>query len=218
IRLATEVGDALQYAHDSGIIHRDIKPANILLSRGHAVVSDFGIAKLVEERGGGGGDRPSLTGHGVAVGTAEYMSPEQASGDKRVDARSDVYGLAAVLYEMLAGEPPFTGDSVQAVVARVLGETPRPIRTIRPSVPTQLERALTCALAKRPGDRPPTARAFIQMLSDPRAEPRLSRRQRAGLLAGGLGAATALGWALLPSRVVRAPPRLVLLTRSAYPV
>ena len=216
VRLATEVGDALQYAHDSGVIHRDIKPANILLSRGHAVVSDFGIAKLMEEQGSG--ERSSLTGHGVAVGTAEYMSPEQASGDKRVDARSDVYGLAAVLYEMLAGEPPFTGDSVQAVVARVLGETPRPIRTIRPSVPTQLERALTCALAKRPGDRPPTARAFIQMLSDPRAQPRLSRRQRAGLLAGGLAAATALGWALWPSRIVRAPTGMVLVTGGSYPV
>ena len=216
IRLATEVGDALQYAHDSGVIHRDIKPANILLSRGHAVVSDFGIAKLVEERGGAA--RSSLTGHGVAVGTAEYMSPEQASGDKRVDARSDVYGLAAVLYEMLAGEPPFTGDSVQAVVARVLGEAPRPIRTLQPSVPAHLERALTRALAKRPGDRPPTARAFIEMLGDPRAQPRLSRRQRAWLWVGGLAAAVALGWALWPSGIVRAPPGMILVAGGAYPV
>ena len=165
VRLATEVGDALEYAHDCGVIHRDVKPANILLSRGHAMVSDFGIAKLLEERGAG--ERSSLTAHGIAVGTAEYMSPEQASGDKHVDPRSDVYGLAAVLYEMLAGEPPFTGDSVQAVVSRVLNEMPRPIRALRASAPAHLERALMRALAKTPGDRPPSARAFIEMLTAP---------------------------------------------------
>jgi len=218
VRLATEVGDALQYAHDSGIIHRDIKPANILLSRGHAVVSDFGIAKLVEERGGGGADRSSLTGHGVAVGTAEYMSPEQATGDKRVDARSDVYGLAAVLYEMLAGEPPLTGDSVQAIVARVLNETPRPIRAIRPSVPGHLERALMRALAKLPADRPPTARAFIEMLVDPAAARRLTPSQRAWVLVGSTAAAVALGWALWPPRVVHPPAGMVLVAGGAYPV
>src|SRR5689334_23030418 len=216
IRLATEVGDALQYAHDSGIIHRDIKPANILLSRGHAVVSDFGIAKLVEERGGA--DRSSLTGHGMAVGTAEYMSPEQASGDKRVDARSDVYGLAAVLYEMLAGEPPLTGDSVQAIVARVLNETPRPIRAIRPSVPAHFERALMRGLAKLPADRPPTARAFIEMLVDPAAARRLTPSQRAWVLVGSTAAAVALGWALWPPRVVHPPAGMVLVAGGAYPV
>jgi len=105
VRIAAEVGDALQYAHENGVIHRDIKPENILLSRGHALVSDFGIAKLMEERGGSEG--PTLTGAGIAVGTAAYMSPEQASGDQRIDPRSDVYSLAAVLYEMLAGEAPF---------------------------------------------------------------------------------------------------------------
>src|SRR5256884_7708970 len=116
VRIAAEVGDALQYAHENGVIHRDVKPENILLSRGHALVSDFGIAKLMEERGES--ERPTLTGAGIAVGTAAYMSPEQASGDKRIDPRSDVYSLAAVLYEMLAGEPPFTGPSAQAIAAR----------------------------------------------------------------------------------------------------
>src|SRR5437870_1035485 len=120
VRIAAEVGDALEYAHETGVIHRDIKPGNILLSRGHAMVSDFGIAKLFAESGTTAGGS-SITGTGITVGTAEYMSPEQASGEKRIDARSDVYGLAAVLYEMLAGEPPFTGPSAQAIVARTLG-------------------------------------------------------------------------------------------------
>ena len=216
VRLATEVGDALQYAHDCGVIHRDIKPANILLSRGHAMVSDFGIAKLMEDRGTK--ERSSLTGHGVAVGTAEYMSPEQAGGDKRVDPRSDVYGLAAVMYEMLAGEPPFTGDSVQAVVARVLHETPRPIRSVRPSVPAHLEQALMQALAKRPGDRPPTAQAFIEMLADPSPRRRLSPQQRLWLALGGSAAALALGWALWPSGTVRPPAGMTLVVSGAYPV
>src|SRR5712691_1141518 len=96
LRIAAEVGDALQYAHEVGVLHRDVKPANILLSRAHAMVADFGIAKLMEQRGSTEG--PALTGAGIAVGTAAYMSPEQASGDKRIDPRSDVYALAAVLY------------------------------------------------------------------------------------------------------------------------
>src|SRR2546428_65259 len=116
LRIAAEVGDALQYAHEVGVLHRDVKPANILLSRAHAMVADFGIAKLMEQVKGG---ESSLTGAGLTPGTAEYMSPEQAGGAERLDARSDVYALAAVLYEMLVGEPPFTGPSVQAIVARV---------------------------------------------------------------------------------------------------
>src|SRR6184192_394924 len=168
IRITAEVGDALEYAHETGVIHRDIKPGNILLSRGHAMVSDFGIAKVLAEGG------PPRTG--ITVGTAEYMSPEQASGEKRIDARSDVYGLAAVLYEMLAGEPPFTGPSAQAIVARVLSEFPRPIHTIRPNLPAHIDRALTAGLAKLPADRPPTARTFVDMLTRPTAE----RRWEAG--------------------------------------
>src|SRR3989440_580404 len=140
IRITAEVGDALEYAHESGVIHRDIKPGNILLSRGHAMVSDFGIAKVLFESGTATGGS-AITGTGITVGTAEYMSPEQASGEKRIDARSDVYALAAVLYEMLAGEPPFTGPSAQAIVAPVLADSPRPIHTIRPNLPAHIDRA-----------------------------------------------------------------------------
>ena len=162
VGLAAEVGDALQYAHENGVIHRDIKPENILLSRGHALVTDFGVAKVIEERGGAAA---SLTGAGIAVGTAAYMSPEQASGDQRIDARSDVYSLAVVLYEMLAGKPPFTGPSAAAITARVISDPPRPLSTLRPNIPVHLEQAIMRGLAKRPADRPPTARAFVETLS-----------------------------------------------------
>src|SRR5690349_7674424 len=152
IRIATEVGDALQYAHETGVIHRDVKPANILLSsRGHAMVSDFGIAKLIEEQTTGG---KSLTGVGIAVGTPEYMSPEQARGERHLDARTDVYALAAVLYAMLAGAPPLTGPTVQAVLARVLSDVPPPIRRIRPEVPPHVQAALQRGLAKQADERP----------------------------------------------------------------
>src|SRR5207237_10500415 len=124
---------------ESGVIHLEIKLGNVLLTRGHAMVSDFGIAKVLFESGTATGGS-AITGTGITVGTAEYMSPEQASGEKRIDARSDVYALAAVLYEMLAGEPPFTGPSAQAIVARVLSDNPRPIRTLRPNLPAQVER------------------------------------------------------------------------------
>src|SRR2546421_2203169 len=213
IRITAEVGDALQYAHETGVIHRDIKPGNILLSRGHAVVSDFGIAKVVAESGTATGGS-AITGTGITVGTAEYMSPEQASGEKRIDARSDVYALAAVLYEMLAGEPPFTGPSAQAIVARVLSDDPRLIRTLRPNLPAQVERTLTAGLAKLAADRPPTARRFVEMLTRPAAERRWAARPRwqiaalAALLLG--GAAVALGVARRHPPAARSPAGLVL--------
>ncbi len=166
IRIVAEVGDALQYAHEHGIVHRDVKPANILLSGGHARVTDFGIAKSVAESEEG----KTLTGTGVTVGTAAYMSPEQASGERRIDARSDVYALAAVLYEKLAGEPPFTGPNAQAIVARILVDVPRAVRTIRPNVPAHVDQALMAGLAKVPADRPPSARAFVDSLATPTAE------------------------------------------------
>src|SRR5258705_6543448 len=178
LRITAEVGDALTYAHERGIVHRDIKPANILLTQRHALVADFGIAKYIATAAGG-----SLTATGIAVGTAEYMSPEQAAGDKRIDARTDVYALAAVLYEMLTGEPPFTGRSVQAIVARVMTEAPRPVRTTRRGVPSHLERTLLGALAKSSADRPASIRDFVNALT-------LRERRPLSLLR--MGAATAV--------------------------
>src|SRR5437867_18933 len=214
IRIAAEVGDARQYAHENGVIHRDIKPENILLSRGHALVSDFGIAKLMEERGSTEG--PWLSGPGSAVGTAAYMSPEQASGDKRIDARSDVYSLAAVLYEMLAGEPPFTGPSAQAITARVINDPPRPIRTVRPELPVHLERALVRGLAKAPADRHRTARAFVDALAAPARERRVSAKQ-VRWIATACGAAI-LGWMVWRASRVHPPPGMVLVPAGLYPV
>src|SRR5690348_14322411 len=215
LRVAAEVGDALQYAHENGVIHRDIKPENILLSRGHALVSDFGVAKLMEERGSTPGS--ALTGGGIAIGTVEYMSPEQASGDKRVDPRSDVYALAAVLYEMLAGEPPFTGPSAQAIVARVLGDSPRAIRTVRPGVPVHLERALMRGLARLPGDRPRTARAFVESFTVPASTPLLVTARRLAWVALASGSAV-VAWRLWHKPALNTPAGMVLVPAGVYPV
>ena len=216
LRVTSEVGDALQYAHENGVIHRDIKPENILLSRGHALVSDFGIAKLMEERGSAEG--VSLTSSGMAVGTAEYMSPEQASGDRRIDPRSDVYSLATVLYEMLGGSPPFTGSSVQAIVSQVITEPPRPIRSQRPGLPVQLERALARGLAKSPADRPRTARAFVESLAAPAPRPPWPSARRAGWIAACGAAVSVLTWAVWPRSRLHAPPGMALVPAGLYPV
>ena len=150
VRLAGEMAEALAYAHGRGIIHRDIKPANILLSAGHALVTDFGIARAV---GAGVG----LTQTGLAVGTPQYMSPEQASGAKDVDARADVYAVGGVLYEMLAGEPPHTGPTPQAILAHSLTEDIRPLGARRPEVPTAVADVVAKALARNPDRRHQTA-------------------------------------------------------------
>ena len=148
LRIAGEVADALQYAHDRAVIHRDIKPENILLQGGHAVVADFGIALAVEQAGG-----QRMTQTGLSLGTPQYMAPEQAMGEKHIDGRADVYALGAVTYEMLAGEPPFTGPTSQAIVARLLTEPVRPITSSRPAVPAHVDAALRVALEQLPADR-----------------------------------------------------------------
>jgi TolB-like protein/Tfp pilus assembly protein PilF len=162
IRITIEAARALQYAHRHGIIHRDIKPENLLLTTdGSTLVADFGIARALA----GADDR--LTETGLAVGTPAYMSPEQAAGDKALDARTDVYSLGAVLYEMLAGEPPFTGPTAQAIIAkRFSGEAPR-VRQARPSVPEQVDSAVTRALAPVAADRFGSAEEFARVLVSP---------------------------------------------------
>ncbi len=148
LQIAREVADALSYAHSRGVIHRDIKPENILLEHGHAVVADFGIARAVDAAGG-----TQLTETGLAIGTPRYMSPEQAVGESELDGRSDLYTLACVLYEMLAGQPPFTGPTVESVIHQHLAVDAPPITNLRPAVPAAVAAALQRALAKLPADR-----------------------------------------------------------------
>ena len=145
LRIAEEIGTALDYAHRAGFVHRDVKPENILFADGHALLADFGVARVCCYD-----DDDTVTAAGVAIGTPEYMSPEQASGERTVDARSDVYSLAAVVFEMLTGEPPFRGDSQRAVMMKHLTEQPRRLRMIRAEVPTSVEDAVARALAKDP--------------------------------------------------------------------
>jgi TolB-like protein/Flp pilus assembly protein TadD len=165
VRITREVADALDFAHRHGVIHRDIKPENILLSEGHALVADFGIARAL----GAGG----LTQTGVSMGTPSYMSPEQASDAGAVDARTDVYSLGCVLYEMLTGEAPFTGPTTQAILSRVLTETPRPVRSTRPSVSAALEAVCLKAMARVPADRFATAAEFGAALAVAAGETRM---------------------------------------------
>ena len=161
VRIAREVADALSCAHSHSVIHRDIKPENILLQDGHALVADFGIALAVESAGGA-----RMTQTGLSLGTPQYMSPEQAMGERTIDARSDIYALGAVTYEMLVGEPPFTGPSVQAVVSRLITEEPRGITAQRKAVSPGVEAAVLHALEKLPADRFSTAAQFAAALDD----------------------------------------------------
>jgi eukaryotic-like serine/threonine-protein kinase len=166
LRIATDAARALQYAHDHGVIHRDIKPENLLLTKdGSTLVADFGIARALSA------DGERLTETGLSVGTPTYMSPEQAAGDRHLDARTDVYALGTVLYEMLVGEPPFTGATAQTVIAkRFSGEVPR-VRHVRPSVPESVEQAVTRALAPLAADRFASAAEFGQALQGTMAPP-----------------------------------------------
>ena len=205
VRIATEVLGALDYAHRHGVIHRDVKPENILLHDGTALVADFGIALAVTAAAGA-----RMTQTGLSLGTPQYMSPEQAMGEKHIDARSDVYATGAVLYEMLTGEPPFTGATVQAIVAKVMTERPMRATAVRDTIPANIEAAVERSLAKLPADRFMTAQLFAEALSNtgftvpvrrvqPASPPAEVRRWRRIAVASGIvsvASLAVLGWNL----------------------
>jgi len=174
LRIVREVADALHFAHGRGVLHRDIKPANILIEAGHAVVADFGIARAIDVAGG-----ERLTETGMALGTPLYMSPEQAAGEKHLDSRSDQYALGCVLYEMLAGQPPFTGPTAQSVTRQHLAADPPQVRQLRPTVSEAMEAALQRALAKAPADRFTDVEQFADALGQSGPPPTLSGRAAA---------------------------------------
>jgi hypothetical protein len=199
LAITKQVASALDYAHKNGVVHRDIKPENILLQEGEAMLADFGIALAVKEAGG---DR--LTQTGLSLGTPQYMSPEQATGDRRLDARSDVYSLAAVLYEMLVGDPPMSGATVQAVIAKLLTEAPTRVRVVRPSIPQGVDDAIAKALSKVPSDRFGSAGEFVKALEAAPAPgtgamaTSAAPRGKTGLIAAAVAALAvvgAVGWA-----------------------
>jgi serine/threonine-protein kinase len=162
VKITTEVADALDYAHRHGVIHRDIKPENILLHDGRPMVADFGIALAVSAAAGG-----RMTETGLSLGTPHYMSPEQATAEKDITARSDIYSLGSVLYEMLAGEPPHTGASAQAVIMKIIAEPAKPVTALRKAVPPNVAAALGTAIEQLPADRFENARAFAAALQNP---------------------------------------------------
>jgi serine/threonine-protein kinase len=166
VALAAEIAGALDYAHRQDVIHRDIKPENILLHDGRAMVADFGIALAVSTAGSS-----RMTETGMSLGTPHYMSPEQAMGERELDARSDVYALGCVLYEMLTGEPPFTGTTAQAIVARVVTESPRPLIPQRHTIPPHVEASVLKAIEKLPADRFASGAAFAHALTSAAAAP-----------------------------------------------
>src|SRR6266705_6470570 len=171
LRITREVADALDYAHQRGVIHRDIKPENILLQAGHAVVADFGIARVISAVAEGSKRTRStaLTQPGEQIGTPDYMSPEQALGEPELDGRCDQYALACVLYEMLAGQPPFTGPTMESVLIRHLTVAAPRITDFQPDVPKPVAAALTRAMAKAPADRFSGMAAFVEAIEAPEA-------------------------------------------------
>src|SRR5690242_19269029 len=209
LQLVREAAEALQYAHERGIVHRDIKPENILLLGGHALVADFGIARAVSSA-----SEEKLTQTGMAVGTPHYMSPEQSLGSEHVDARSDVYSLGCVLYEVLVGQPPFTGPNAMAIMARHSMEVVPSLQVVRQSVPDEVEDAVMQALEKTPADRFQTMKEFAERLSEAEAEAAVARtaQRRASTAARRASAAQQRVSAATPRRrtaeveVAEAPP------------
>ena len=185
VTITKQVASALDYAHRQGLVHRDIKPENILIHEGEAILTDFGIAIAVKEAGGN-----RLTETGLSLGTPQYMSPEQATGDRGIDARSDVYSLASVLYEMLAGEPPVTGLNAQVMIAKLITERPTHLRVLRDTVPAAIDAAVAKALSKTPADRFSSAGDFARALE---VKPATDAFALATAPAGGRRRALALG-------------------------
>ena len=219
VRIATEVAAALDYAHRHGVIHRDIKPENVMLHDGSALVADFGIALAASKAGGS-----RMTETGMSLGTPHYMSPEQAMGEREITRRSDVYALGAMTYEMLLGEPPFTGPTAQSIVAKVMTEKPAPLMARRDRIPPAVEDAVLTALEKLPADRFASAAEFAAALAGAGGATSLSRtapvrrapapRRRALIAAGAAVAALAAagGWLLGRRTAVPepAPSRLAI--------
>ncbi len=196
VQILREMADALASAHAEGVIHRDVKPENVLLEGSHAVLTDFGVARaLMEARSG-----ERLTDTGLAVGTPGYMSPEQAAGERNIDARADVYALAVVGYEMLAGKPPFEGPSAQAVLAAHLTTPARPLQELRPEIPAVVAEVIARALAKNPAERLRTAAEFREALRSREAEPRLRRSVGLKVAMGGILVAAAAAASLVIGR------------------
>ena len=210
VRIMGDVAQALGYAHGLGVVHRDIKPENILLENGHALVADFGIARAITAAGS-----ERLTETGIALGTPAYMSPEQGTEDGEVDGRSDLYALGCVGYEMLAGAPPFTGPTAQAILARHAVDPVPPIRTVRETVPPGVERAVLKALAKVPADRYAGAPEFAEALAEPSPTPEVPSQWVR--LARGAGIAAVASLALLLALNVAGSRDVLLGSAKARP-
>src|SRR5690242_2224170 len=214
VHFGAAIAGALDYAHAHGVVHRDLKPENILIQHGEPVLADFGIALAVRRAGGA-----RITESGIAVGTPLYMSPEQATGDRVVDGRSDIYSLAAVLYEMLTGDPPHTGSSAQSVIAKVITEPVPSVRATRANVPEHVAAAIARGLEKVAADRWQTAGAFADALTGgkrvsaadvPPFAPRPRRRlEKRGLLLSGVAFLGGMSLAALGA-ALRSPPDLPL--------